>query len=256
MKNYLLVIGILFLMLGDLFGEIKNGYEKDIEGVRMSLRSLKTMLSVTKDLTAVERRKINENIRSLINHLVYKDVTDDLLKQFKFIAPDLYNAVDTLKDGSGRAVDVYVKFFPKEYSPSSDFVAVMPAEDDVNRCDSEYGVGTVSVKIWFKSNALLVLAHEFGHVQYVVPHLASYLEFYRRIYWQILPDVSLGHLWGDPSGKNAVAFERRFCQNRTHLRKMDSYGVPSPWKLIAPARRRVEESLEYTVETLTAGENR
>ena len=255
MKNYLLVIGILLLTLGDLFGEIKNGYEKDIAGIRMSLRSLKAMLSVTQDLTGMERRKINESVKSLINHLVYKDVTDDLLNQFRLIAPDLYNAIDTLKDGRGREVDVYVKFFPKESSSSPAFVALMSAKGDLNRCDSEYGAGSVSVKIWFKSNALLVLAHEFGHVQYIVPHLAAYLEFYKRTYRQILPDVSLGHLWGDPSGKNASAFERRFCQYRTHFRKLDNYAIASPWKLIAPARRRVEESLEHTAETLTAREN-
>ena len=40
----------------------------------------------------------------------------------------------------------------------------------------------VSVKIWAVNKALFVLAHELGHVKYQVPHLASYINEYKKYY--------------------------------------------------------------------------
>ena len=56
------------------------------------------------------------------------------------------------------------------------------SSDDKDAYQSEYGKFTVSVKVWIVPRALLVLAHELGHVKYQVPNLASYFEFYKKHY--------------------------------------------------------------------------
>ncbi len=82
---------------------------------------------------------------------------------------------------------------------------------------SEYGDHTVSVKIWIVNNALLVLAHELGHVKYQVPHLAHYFEFYKKNYFGIMNDSNhIGHNPSDPSGKSANNM-KNYSEENTHI---------------------------------------
>ncbi|MEX2231353.1 MAG: hypothetical protein WD824_04295 [Cyclobacteriaceae bacterium] len=241
MKNYLLVAALLILILNNLFAEIKNGYEKDIAGAKVSLQGLRYLLDNCPELTSADRGKIKEKVNAIVNFLVYHEITDTLLNQFRRIAPELYNEMDTLKDNQGRVIDVYVKFIPKEQAQlqAAGMATFKQAENDLNSCDSEYGKNSVSVKVWILHKALRVLSHEFGHVQYSIPNLRSYAEFYEKKYKMGLADPILGHRHDDPSGKHALLFEERFRDYYMRYLKGDSESIVSPLVLINPIKRNV-----------------
>ena len=73
-------------------------------------------------------------------------------------------------------------------------------ENDKDAYVSEYGPFSVSIKVWIVTRALLVLSHEFGHVKYQVPNLASYLEFHRTHYMK-LHIYFIGHSPTIPAAK-------------------------------------------------------
>jgi len=245
MKRYLLVATLITLFLTNLSGAVRNGYEKDAANFRVSIQSLKNILLNDQHLSHAERRKIKERIRVLVNHMVYYEITDTLLRQFRTISPDLYNEIDSLKDSKGRIIDVYVKFIPKEQArvQAAGMASFTQAQDDLNSCNSEYGAGTISVKIWILSKALWALSHEFGHIKYLVPNLISYVEFYRKEYRHGLSEPVLGHEWDDPSGKVALMFEERFREGYFRYLKLDYKPVISPLLLISPIRKNFLQNL-------------
>lgn len=246
MKSYLLVAALLILFLNSLFAEIRNGYENRILGFRISLQRLEKILAED-DLTSAERRKIKQNINLLVDFMAYHELTDVLLKQFKIIAPGLYNEIDTLKNCKGRIVDVYVKFIPKELAlvQAAGMAGFKQSAGDLNSCESEYGEGSISINIWIWNRALHVLSHEFGHVKYLVPNLASYVEFYKRQYRNAPRDTVLGHTAGDPSGKSAYNFEQRFDECYYSYLKGDLHAPISPLALINPIRRNLLLQMEH-----------
>lgn len=245
MKSYLLVVLLIILFLNSLFAEIRNGYESKIVGFRISLLRLEKILAED-NLSATQRRKIKQKIKSLVDFMVYHEVTHVLLKQFKAIAPELYNEIDTLKDASGRSVDVYVKLISKSEAElqSMGMATFQQAANDSRLSASEYGEGSVSINIWIWHRALHVLSHEFGHIKYVVPNLASYVKFYRRHYPNMTRDTSLGHTSSDPSGKSAYEFEERFEKKYFLYLKGDSPRVASPMVLINPIRKNLLLQME------------
>jgi len=109
-----LCLHFIILLLSCNYGlaEIKNGYEKDILTMKESLKSLTDILTENRDLPGIERRKIESNVETLVNHISFYDLTENLLNQFKIIAPRLYAEIDTISDRKGRPVHVYVKFVP------------------------------------------------------------------------------------------------------------------------------------------------
>jgi hypothetical protein len=246
MKNYLLIASLLLLILSNLFGEVKNGYEENIPHMKLSLQSLKNILFNDQNLSADQKRKIKERIKSIVNYIVYYEITDAMLKQFRGISPDLYNEIDTLKDSKGRIIDVYVKFIPKEQAQyQAEGIAAFTQEaNDLNSCSSEYGAGSVSVNIWIWNKALLVLAHEFGHIKYLVPNLTSYVKFYQKKYPTRVSDSVLGHSSGDPSGKMAWMFEARFRESYGRYLKQDFDPVLSPMVLINPIKKNLLQDLD------------
>lgn len=240
MKKYLLGVLLLILLLNNLFGEIKNGYEKDIPGLKRSLQSLRALLEGGEHLTASSKKRIREKINFLINHLTYYELTNRLLAQFRTIAPDLYYELDTIEDSSGNGIDIYVKFIPGDEPKAllSGIAAFESAGDDLTTCRSEYGERSVSVKVCVLSRALWILAHEFGHVKYLVPNLRSYVQYYKKRYRRGQSDLRLGHLPGDPSGKMAMAFEDRFRES--YFRHLKAQSAPlSPMALVNPIKRNL-----------------
>src|SRR5688572_845272 len=110
-KKYIVLLGLIFIF-HNVFGEIKNGYGKDIILLNKSLKNLKAIVSGSDRLTVARRRQIESKIANLENSISYYKVTESLLNQFKMIAPDLYAEIDTIRDGKGRPVNVYIKFVP------------------------------------------------------------------------------------------------------------------------------------------------
>src|SRR5688500_6029936 len=86
-------------------------------------------------------------------------------------------------------------------------------ENDPHGYQSVYGPFTLSVKITITKHSLLILAHEFGHISYQVPNLATYVDFFSRQYTdQHMKSDYLGHKPNDPSGQKALIFERIFTK--------------------------------------------
>lgn len=243
MKNIVFVPFMFFAMLHNVFAEIKNGYEKDLQQIRISLQVLYDILSGNQDMKPKEKRRINKRIDSLTEYLIYHDVTSGLLESFKDISPDLYAEVDGLLDSKGRSVDVYVKFRPFENTASEipGIVSLYPSGRDMNECRSEFGYGSVSVEVWLSNNALSILSHEFGHLKYMVPNLSTYLPFYRKAQYSHCHTSSFGHSPGDMSGLSALRFERRFRISYANYRKDQSSQSLSPLALLNICKRNIVE---------------
>jgi hypothetical protein len=245
MKNILLVIVLIFLIFPKIFGEIRNGYAKDVAALRSSLKSLKDILSGDRNLTGSERLRIRENIRMISEHLTYHGVTETLLMRFRTISPELFNEVNNLRDAFGRSVHVYVRFLSPEDSGlgSLGMVSVARAVSDSVGCKSEYGDGSASVRIKVTNKALLVLAHEFGHLSYIIPNMRDYAEYYKKRYRVKHSFGELGHLNADPSGVNAYRFEKLYRKSLFNYLKLDHPKALSPLALISHARKNIDEDV-------------
>lgn len=255
MKNILLLTALLFLIFPSIFAEIKNGYGKDIPVLRASLKALKDMLANKEHLSAPEKKQLRQKIAELTHHLTYYEVTEVLLDRFRKISSQLYHDIDQLKDAKGRNVDVYVKFLPEDSPlPSYGMVSLAASPIDTAACISEYGTGSASVRIRTTNKAMLILAHEFGHLSHIVPNLRSYMAYYKAIYRATSSIGELGHLHGDPSGVNAFRFEKQYRLDHVQYLKQDHPKELHPMALIAQTHRSiVEESKEGDVRVVQAG---
>jgi hypothetical protein len=103
----------------------------------------------------------------------------------------------------------------------------------------------VSVTIWIVSKALWVLSHEFGHVLYQVPNLASYVDFHKDNYLSRIHDVNrVGHNPNDPSGKTATDFEVRFRKNYSAFIKNTDIHLESPVLLVDDIRKKIAGQID------------
>ena len=238
-RNYCLNTLILILTCNAVFGEIKNGYEKNIAGTKESLTILRASLFEGENMIPAHRRKIQSTIATLVDYIAYYDLTEGLLVQFKTIAPELYAQVDSIRDRLGRPVDVYIKFVPADGTnvKAWGLTYMDQASDDKDAYQSEYGRFTVSVKVWIVHKALLVLAHELGHVKYQVPNLASYFEFYRNHYDNTPAENSKGHEGDDPSGKCATQFGKTFQKKYSDFLKISIEKVQNPLDVLARLKK-------------------
>lgn len=209
MKTYALFTMLFLLVIEITSGEIINGYKREIESARTSLRNLEALR---------QDRNVKRRIELARQFIVYYELTEKLLAQFKSIAPSLYTEIDTLKDYKGRFADVYVKFVPKSEIQSGALATTNLEQlaTDEHAYFSHYGAFTVSIKIIIAKHSLSILAHEFGHVRYQVPNLASYVDFFLGNYQDYQARAQyLGHKPNDPSGQSAVAFEHQFRRELT-----------------------------------------
>jgi hypothetical protein len=238
-RNYCLHILMFFLTCHAVFGDIKNGYDKNISGTKQSLAILRARLLEDESMTAAQRRKIQSTIATLVDHVAYYDLTEGLLSQFKIIAPELYTQVDTISDRLGRPVDVYVKFVPVDATSVKAWghTYIDQSSDDKDAYQSEYGKFTVSIKVWIVRRALLVLAHELGHVKYQVPNLASYLEFYKKHYTNMAARTSMGHDIDDPSGQWASQFGKAFQKKYVDFLKISLERVQNPLDVLVRLKK-------------------
>jgi hypothetical protein len=227
-------------------GKIRNGYVPSADQARESLTALQALVN-GRSLTRAQRRTYEARVKALVDHITYYELTETLLEQFKLIAPEMYNEIDSIKDRRGRPTDVYVRFIPQEQARVLAWgtTNVSQSQDDADMYKSEYGVGTVSVKIWIVSKALVVLAHELGHVKVQVPKLNEYLSYYKATYKPGVTEPNMiGHEPQDLSGQSAQAFAKRFLDNYANQIKKGSVRPESPYDIQDSIRRRVYQMLE------------
>ena len=82
-RNYCLHILIFILTCHAVFGEIKNGYEKNILASKESLKILRARLLEDGNITPAQRRKIQSTIATLVDHVSYYELTESLLVNSK-----------------------------------------------------------------------------------------------------------------------------------------------------------------------------
>jgi len=233
-------INVLFLILTchAVFGEIKNGYG-NIRATKESLRILRALLFEDVNINPAKRRKIQETIENFENHISYYDLTENLLTQFKSIAPELYAQVDTITDRLGRHVNVHVQFVTagstEIQAEGTTYVNQVP--NDIDACQSEYGEFTLAVKVWIVPRALQVLAHELGHVRYIVPNFANYLKYFKNHYYDISSSNCVGHNPDDPSGHTATQFAKSYQKNYSKFLKNSIRRLQDPPTLLARIRK-------------------
>jgi hypothetical protein len=238
-RKYCLYILLFVLTSHAVFGDIKNGYEKNIEASKESLKILRAKLLEDGSITVAQRRRLQSTIAILVNHVSYYQLTEGLLIQFKTIAPELYAEIDTITDRLGRPVNVYIRFVPID---GTDVKAEGTTYMDQSLSDqdtyvSEFGEFTVSVKVWIVPRALLVLAHELGHVKYQVPNLASYFAYHKTRYHDTSTPNSIGHDTGDPSGKSAMAFGKSFLKIYNDFLKISTARAQNPSVILARLKK-------------------
>jgi hypothetical protein len=231
MKTYFVGIAMSIFLWNTVFGEIKNGYGTDIRSAEQSMFVLTRLLRENSNMPKYKERKIKESIRSLTEHITYLRLTDQLLSQFKVIAPELYDEINSIKDKKNRPVDVHIKFVPLDATRLKSWgtTYISQSATDHDAYVSEYGENTVSVKIWTVSKALLVLAHELGHVKYQVPNLRTYLDYHRANYLAVTTESDrIGHEADDPSGAKASEYEKRYRETFSHFLKetKDKFETP------------------------------
>lgn len=177
-----------------------------------SLEALR-MLSGKRKLNVFQRVHLQEKINLHLDYAFYFQQTENLLQQFQEIAPELYHEIDSIMDRKERVIDVYVKLVPesKMKRPVGGITNIDHVADDTDAYRSHYGDYSVSVKIRMIQPALSILAHEFGHIKYQVPHLADYFQYYNLHYRNQLTHLKLiGHNADDSSGESADAYVKRF----------------------------------------------
>jgi hypothetical protein len=213
LKNLAMSMAVYLIALTLVHGEVKNGYETEIKGMRESLKALTTLLNEDTNLSLSQRAAMKDNINELVEHISYFELTEELLRQFKNIAPEMYNEINSLTDVTDQPVTVFVKFVPETEMMGGVAGTTNIAQDEKNKniYRSEYGPHTVSVKIASVTKSLILLAHEFGHVKYQVANLATYLEFYLVRYQnETFNSKYIGHNSNDLSGQAAIEYEKQF----------------------------------------------
>jgi hypothetical protein len=181
--------------------------------MRNSLKALNTLLDEDNSLSVFQRSSMRTTIKKLVEHISYFELTEELLRQFKNIAPEMYNEINSLTDVTGQPVTVFVKFVPETEMMGGAAGTTNIAHDEGNKniYQSEYGPHTVSVKIASVTKSLILLAHEFGHVKYQVTNLATYLEYYSVHYQnETFNSKYIGHNSNDPSGQASLEYENQF----------------------------------------------
>ncbi len=245
MKPVCLLLLLSILSFSELFGKIRNGYESQLYSCKLSLHGLNMELLTRPDLTREKRMLIESKIEHLVNFISYYELTAELLRQFRMVAPGIYLEIDSLTDHRGRPTDVYVRLMPREklrtQMKAATFVARSLIDEDASV--SEYGEFSVAVDIGINDNALHLLSHELGHISYIVPNLAAYSEFYNKHYVKArVRSDFMGHRPRDESGKMANVFERRFMEEKERYYFYGGIKPESPYALVNRIRRNVRET--------------
>jgi len=208
-----LLISIFILLVSGISSQgkdIKNGYEVEIQRARETIGNIYSLLE--KEIVSGN----NDNIRKLRKYLAnvkrteagyikYYNLTEALIRKMKIIDPHLFNEINSIRDKIGNQTDVYVKVIPLEKNQAfRGRTNVSHSENNQNICVSSYGEKSISIVVVKCPKALIHLAHEFGHVKYIVPNLAEYKRYYKTWFNSVSCQMeSKGHAQDDLSGKIA-----------------------------------------------------
>jgi hypothetical protein len=246
MKNLCLPLVIAVLYYNPIPAAVKNGYGLHIYEVRESLKTLQAILNETDTLSVFQKNEIKRKIGTLLEYVTYHELTEQLLSQFRLIAPDLLNKVDSVKSKNGLPITVYVRFVSEKVMQHGAHATtnIGHVANDPDLYTSEFGPATVSVKIASVTRSLVLLAHELGHVFYQVKNLATYTDFYAKLYQhESFHSTYIGHDGADPSGLTALEFENMYRDRYSSLVKATGEKVENPFSLLATIRRNLGRTI-------------
>ncbi|MDN5203403.1 hypothetical protein QQ008_18595 [Fulvivirgaceae bacterium BMA10] len=214
---------------------IKNSYAVELQEWTDHINKTKELIgNMAMD---VEKQK---KMKGVLKQMLAK--RDDLLRNYnrtqeiiltlKLIDPVLFNEIDQIKDKEGSRVAVYVKAIDKFGEKNGIYATTNldQCKGNENIYTSPYGDRTVSVTVNSGQEAVLLLAHEFGHVKYQVPNLAFYYKYFKETYLKdgFNPAVP-GHFSKDPSRlsvkKTLTRFKRLYRQYKQDTKHTDEIFV-------------------------------
>lgn len=203
---------------------IRNGYQAQLDAANSRVSTIENVLNSKNNSTKVKKmaaKQLKKAKRNLNKIQKKFEQTKQLISDLQSIDSQLFNEINTITNSEGTETDVYVKAITLSgddavYGTTN----VNQNPDNPNEYMSDYGVNTVSVTAQVRNFSKL--AHEFGHVKYQVPNLATYAKYYKSKYGKNsgYTGQELGHLPGDQSGQMVeVVMERFYKAYRKYKKK-------------------------------------
>jgi hypothetical protein len=246
MKTLCFPLLIAVLYSSPISAAVKNGYGHHIYEMRQSLKTLQAILDETDTLSAFQKGDIQKKIGTLLEYVTYHELTEQLLTQFRLIAPDLLNKVDSVRSKNGQPITVYVRFVSEKdmQHGAHGTTSIGHVANDTDLYASEFGPASVSIKIASVNRSLVLLAHELGHVFYQVKNLATYTALYTKLYQnETFNSTYIGHAGVDPSGVTALEFENIYRDRYSSLVKATGEKVENPFSLLATIRKNLGRTI-------------
>jgi hypothetical protein len=263
MKVLCATVLFILVIFSESESKIINGYEHNIADVIRELRFLLNLqigeidhLDGTEEwsnLSKTQQEIVPAKIEKLIEHLNYYQLTQELIDEFRSICPDIYSEVNNIKNHDSVSTDVYIKVLPANHQIRAVSGATMISRDVKNPhvCVSEYGRNSVSVLVCLNKIALKVLAHELGHVKFIVPNLNRYLNYCSKRYQYHEPNiVQFNHQASDMGSRTVIEYERRFKLANVKYRHSSKSVMFAPKKRLKEIRN--SNSWAYLLEEFDA----
>lgn len=224
-----------------LHARLLNGYGGQIASNKQSLENLRMMLLGSDSLSPDQRRQLKSKIAALVDFISLYEITEEAIDQLRTVSPKIFLASDAVRDKRGRRTDIYVKLVHKERSrlPLEGANFLWQHANDKDLSVSEFGNRTASIEVWINCNAVLLLSHELGHVIYIVPNLATYVDFYKSAYARVGDITYVGHKYQDPSGKSADNFMMQFRNDLREYRRLGGVKLESPLSRLVAIRKQL-----------------
>ena len=109
-----------------------------------------------------------------------------------------------------------------------------------------YGINTVSISVAIEKKSLRLLAHELGHVKYLVPNISAYLKYFISYSRSVRPASNhFGHHPGDPSGLTAQAYETKFRGEYFKLQKIKNSMTYNPLAVLQRTKKELLKGMIF-----------
>ena len=114
MNTRLVMLVVILLLSGSVFGRIRNAYDNEIQAYYDSLHTLRSRLLEHERLSISGTGKLKREIKNVINLISYWRLTDKLIEQLRNVSPHIYSELENVKDKRGRSMDIVVRLIPRE----------------------------------------------------------------------------------------------------------------------------------------------
>ncbi len=221
MKKYAFIIAIILCHFLSVHASIINGFLQEKYLLQKEIKNTVEMLN--EDNSDKTTKQIERKLRQLRKK--YAEVmtkyleTEQLLSEFENRDPDLFDRVSKVTNSEGTLTHVYVRYvertseeftdLTRKYFKAFAFTCVNQSPNNKNVCTSLFGTNTIDVTIGKGVNEKIKLAHEFGHVLYMVPNLSDYNNFLDKNIRK-LNKCNHGHSPFDPSYAFVESIEKNF----------------------------------------------